>query len=121
MIISFQLNGEMGQYAKDISDFVNQMLAKLEKNLHKGRWEGLTINYIMDCLAEEILELNDALEDGDKQAIYFEAADVANFAMIIASITRDSNVDLGRTGPTPFGGASVDGNSDHPEAERGDT
>lgn len=88
MKVEFELTGEMEQYAPDIQMFVGLMLEKLHKNLHKGRWENLPIAQAEVLLMGEVKELNTALRDESSDAIVREAADVANFAMIIASIQR---------------------------------
>lgn len=87
--IQFELTGVMEQYAGDIHDFVQLMLRKLEANAHKGRWENCILEDMHDKLVDEVVELNDAIEDGDQEGVLLEAADVANFAMIIASIKKE--------------------------------
>lgn len=89
MHICFTLEGEMEQYAQDIHIFVGLMLKKLHANIHKGRWENQNIEDTYQNLVDEVVELNDAIEDNDAEGILMEAADVANFAMIVASIQQE--------------------------------
>ena len=89
--LTFELEGEMTQYASDIDLVVRVMLRKLQKNTHKGRWENMSVEQAFDLLAEEVLELKDAIEDDSpSDAVMDECADVSNFAMIIATIVNRS-------------------------------
>jgi hypothetical protein len=92
-IITIELTAEMQQYADDIKRFVDLMVHKLDKNRHKGRWENIDANSAFNYLCDETVELQTALWRGDPDSIYFECADVANFAMIIASIMRERGND----------------------------
>ena len=87
--ITVTLTAEMDQYHEDISKFLDLMVHKLHKNVHKGRWESLNARKAYICLEDEVRELYDAIQSGDNSEVFLECADVANFAMIIASITRD--------------------------------
>jgi len=75
------------------------MQFKLDKNAHKGGWQIYDDNgvriwdrsmlaFLKDKLIEEIDELFTEVPDGDKEAIRYEAADVANLAMMIADVCR---------------------------------
>lgn len=82
----------------------NRFLAAMRYKLKKGReagydgwdlrWKNLwfgstprgTTGYMMRRLSEEMLELAEAVAKGDTKAIREEAADVANFAMMVADI-----------------------------------
>lgn len=86
--ISFELTGEMEQYSKDIEDFVGLMIHKLHKNVHKGRWENLDMNRAIKRLEEEVIELRTAARGNYPHEVPLEAADVANFAMMIVSIMK---------------------------------
>lgn len=80
-------------------EFLNAMREKLQSGRERGyhgwdhNWKGTvwpTNNprgYLLDRLNHEVLELAIALENGTKEQIRLEAADVANFAMMIADIT----------------------------------
>lgn len=82
----------------------NRFLAAMRDKLKKGRaagyigwdqrwencWFGLspcgTSGYMMRRLSDEMLELAEAVTKGDTKAIREEAADVANFAMMVADV-----------------------------------
>ena len=76
------------QYSEDINLFVDLMLEKLHKHRNKGHWENVNINDMWLRLVEEVDELFEAMYEGDSTEIHREAADVANFAMIISSVIR---------------------------------
>jgi hypothetical protein len=86
--IAFRLEGDMVQYAHDIRRFVDAMLYKLEKNAHKGRWSGLSVDEAFQLLLKEVEELRREV-GGNSVKNVLEAADVANFAMMIASIATE--------------------------------
>jgi len=65
------------------------MIYKLRKNAHKGKWEGRSLKDEMGKLRAEVVELTDAIDEGNSVEIILEGADVANFALIIASIAAD--------------------------------
>lgn len=83
--------------------FVFAMEAELQANDHKGGWEGCTLRQMLDRLREETDELEEAvatLEDYQGEStdparrhlqvqVRREAADVANFAMMIHDICRN--------------------------------
>jgi hypothetical protein len=73
--------------------FAQEMEGKLRANDHKGHWDGCRFDYLSRRLAEESEELNKAilassgqitLTRAEADRIIHEAADVANFAMMIA-------------------------------------
>ena len=71
--------------------FAEQMEAKLKENDHKGGWDSCGIFWLRNRLVEEVKELTRVMEAGhnsesglDLENIIREAADVANFAMMIA-------------------------------------
>jgi NTP pyrophosphatase (non-canonical NTP hydrolase) len=63
------------------------MVYKLKVHHRKGRWEGKTVAEYLPLLQGEVDELNGAAEAGNTIEILLEAADVANMAMIVSSIT----------------------------------
>ena len=74
-----------------VSDFAERMEEKLAKNRHKGDRKGWLKDHPIDLwnrLDEESTELYAALknENSTFEEIANEAADVANFAMMIADI-----------------------------------
>jgi len=77
---------ECEKYSLDIKRFVDAMVYKLRKNASKGRWEELTVPYIRECLGKEVVELDGAISENNVVEVMLEAADVANFAMIISTM-----------------------------------
>ena len=83
------------RYRDDLHRFVSAMIHKLDKNAHKGHWEDLDVIAALNRLNDESKELLDELvcRPNEVGNIVMEAADVANFALIISSIIhRDQNV-----------------------------
>ncbi len=78
--------------------FLNAMRAKMESGRNNGRhgwdsnWEDCYFDVLLEDLLEglldEVEELKEALEGraDDCTKVYLEAADVANFAMMIADV-----------------------------------
>jgi len=63
--------------------FANEMEQQLEANDHKSGWQYSTLKQLLRRLKQEVGELERAIEKG-KPLVVEEAADVANFAMMIA-------------------------------------
>lgn len=80
-----KLPPEVMPYRDDIRRFVDAMIFKLAKNAHKGRWEDTSSREAFSLLEKEVQELRDEL-GGNMVAVLLEAADVANFAMIVGAI-----------------------------------
>lgn len=73
--------------------FSEQMETKLRENDKKGGWDNCNIYWIIKRINEETNELLNAVDlhrdlGATKENIIREAADVANFAMMIADIAR---------------------------------
>jgi hypothetical protein len=73
--------------------FARQMELKLRENDHKGGWSQCSTWWLLSRLREEVNELEQtmyAAAAGDVcvDHVVSEAADVANFAMMIADIAR---------------------------------
>ena len=78
---------------EEVKWFSEQMLAKLERDAHKGGWEDETYFGLLSGVTREVFELTEELttslfEEYDYEAIIKECADVANFAMMIADKAR---------------------------------
>lgn len=68
---------------KELADRLHRhMLAKLEANRGKRHWQDATQMYLVERLHQEVVELLVAVSNGDDP--WPEAADVANFAAMIA-------------------------------------
>lgn len=85
-----------------VIDFAQAMEGKLALNRHKGDragWLSLTTDKLWTLLQKELVELRAAIETGNAEDIKKEAADVANFAMMIAD---KASMPLGEAGsPNP--------------------
>lgn len=76
----------------EIRYFLEQMLVKLNVNRHKGWIDGDVNNYVfLRRLAGEIGELAEALEKESQHAVCMEAADVANFGLLIGLYNLSKN------------------------------
>ena len=72
-------------YANLIAWFTLAMAGKLSENSHKGGWHRCTRGYLLRRLWQENAELVQAVKRGATKAeVIAEAADVANFAMMLA-------------------------------------
>lgn len=95
MEIVIEIPDEIKHYSMDIQHFVEFMIHKLWIHRRKGHWEDININEAMEKLRGEITELESVLnyptpEYPMERDRYFkecckEAADVANYALIICS------------------------------------
>lgn len=70
----------------DIKRFVDAMIYKLRRNARKGRWQDVPLDRAFSELSSEVSELRAAIDNGSTSEILFEAADIANEAMIVAAI-----------------------------------
>lgn len=73
-----------GKIRPEINIFAQYMEHKLKLNDHKGGWENIDYKTLFAKLRAEVDELEQAIDNEPQLAIMFEAADVANFAMMIA-------------------------------------
>jgi NTP pyrophosphatase (non-canonical NTP hydrolase) len=80
-------------YDNDIRRFMDAMRYKLDVHKGKGRWEDMSIEKAMELLMGEVEELGDAIRKGNLIEVMLEAADVANFAMIISTIMLERGRD----------------------------
>ena len=74
------------EYRVEVEMFLSAMAHKLHQNRHKGKWEDLSLGRAVALLEEEMKELKEAIARDSPVEILMECADVANFALIIASI-----------------------------------
>lgn len=72
----------------EVLQFARDMERKLKANDHKGHWSGMTPSWLLRRLRSETNELAKALKAKDGKHIVDEAADVGNFAMMIADKAR---------------------------------
>jgi hypothetical protein len=76
---------------KSVDRFAQQMEKNLRGNDHKGGWEGCTAYHFFEGLCDEAEELRSELNvvgAFDPERVIEEAADIANFAMMIADVAR---------------------------------
>jgi NTP pyrophosphatase (non-canonical NTP hydrolase) len=75
------------QYAADLKLFFDAMMFKLYKNRHKGHWNNkYSLDSAYRALEVELRELHDSLRTDNLFHLIEECADVANFALILASV-----------------------------------
>jgi len=80
-----KIKKDYGYIRDSVVKFMFDMEDQLRANEHKGGWKHLDDSYLLARLMEELGELAVAIEYGtNKKEIIREAADVANFAMMIA-------------------------------------
>lgn len=77
---------QFGPYDKELGIFMSVMRHKLERNAHRGRWQDADVSKVLDAIDAEVRELRDAVASGDPAEVMLEAADVANFALIVAFV-----------------------------------
>lgn len=82
-------------YEREIKQLVDAMRYKLKKNAHKGRWEDLDVANAIRRLREETDELEEAASRDSTIEIILEAADVANFALIVANLAMKKAAENG--------------------------
>lgn len=70
-------------YEPFIKRFVDAMRYKLRRNQSKGRWEDVNLEQALALLDGEVQELKEAAREGNYFEVLLEAADVANFCLII--------------------------------------
>jgi hypothetical protein len=73
-----------------VDALVRAMRYKLAKNRAKGSWQGMPVGKMIAMLRAEVDELEEsAMRSHEYQVVLEEAADVANFAMMIADLARE--------------------------------
>lgn len=92
-----QAIGEREYVRPDLQWFALEMEKKLRANDHKGHWRDCSMEYLRTRLHEELGELLTALDAKPpaSEQIAKEAADVANFCMMIADAYRE-RAEVGR-------------------------
>ena len=86
------------QQCARVDEFALAMKEKLRRNVRKLDWRECTFEYLVERLHDETRELLNELAEAKKRVAWLphdlrvriieEAADVANFAMMIADIAR---------------------------------
>ena len=76
-----------------VMKFAIVMEEKLIENSHKTGWAHLSRKWILNRIKQEVKELEEAIELGNKSFIIDECADVANFCMMMFdNLTTESEV-----------------------------
>lgn len=78
-----------------VAAFAQAMEQKLKENDYKGHWDHCSMQYLSMRLTQEREELRRAVERADSKEVLREAADVANFAMMIAENVAARSCDHG--------------------------
>ena len=78
-------------YKTELEEFNVHMKAKLLTHKNKGGFERLGIDELLKMLHGEIRELKTSLEERDHANTIRECADVANYAMFIATKIQNRN------------------------------
>ena len=76
------------RWRPEVLAFADAMEAKLKENDRKRHWYRLGMQTLSMRLTQEREELRRAVKSGDPAEVLREAADVANFAMMIADMVR---------------------------------
>jgi NTP pyrophosphatase (non-canonical NTP hydrolase) len=80
--------GGASRWRPEVVWFADAMERKLRENDHKRHWLTLGMQTLSMRLTQEREELRDAVASGSAAETLAEAADVANFAMMIADKVR---------------------------------
>lgn len=77
-----------GEHEDVLRPFFDAMRHKLASSKHAGkkRWEELTTDGLLGLLKAEIAELEEAIAGRNQIEILLEAADVGNYAMMVATV-----------------------------------
>lgn len=68
-----------------VMQFARLMETKLRENDHKKHWSEIPVEQLMTRIQQELFEMHDAITDKEPGInVAKEAADVANFAMMVA-------------------------------------
>lgn len=83
----------MSAWGRPLAIFLSDMAERLEANDHKTGWDHMSLTQLLQRLRQETGELERAIAKTDavhvdNGSIIKEAADVANFAMMIADNAR---------------------------------
>jgi len=83
-VIEIPVPKEFEPFKHDFRYFVESMVRKLHINRHKGFAENDSLESLMEIMRQEMEELTDARNNGSQSDVFFEAADVANLAFLVA-------------------------------------
>lgn len=71
--------------------FACEMEKKLERDDKRGKpdWREEDMNELLLGVADELIELCRAVSKGDPEEVHKEAADVANYAMMVSDVFKE--------------------------------
>ena len=82
----------------EILRFATVMQTKLDENDHKRHWSLYSPAWLLNRLRQEAGELERAIASGaPADEVEREAADVANFAMMVADVVREQRRQAGES------------------------
>ena len=70
----------------ELEAFANVMEARLRENASRGDWRALNFYYLIACLASNLGQLVRAFQVSKPEVVLRSAADMANYAMMIADL-----------------------------------
>lgn len=78
------------EHQRSVARFGTIMVAQLDANSHKGGWEDMSCGELLERLQQEASELAEVIAQTPPcfASIQQEAADVANFAMMVADVAE---------------------------------
>lgn len=77
-------------FRDSVQVFATEMERRLQANDHKDHWSGFTVGHLRRRIADEFGELKRAIDAKESpERIRAEAADVANFCMMVAENYAD--------------------------------
>lgn len=81
----YKVLGELDEVRPEVARHALLMERKLKDNDHKTHWRNMDLPYLLKRLHQEMEELKEAIVKGKSpRDVEWEAADVGNFAMMIA-------------------------------------
>ncbi len=87
--ITIHLPRDLENVRPELVRFFDAMVYKLHRNKHKGKWENVRLGMALPKIRAEINELQEAISNGNTFEVILEAADVANWALIIANVALE--------------------------------
>jgi hypothetical protein len=75
-------SGKEEEVREPVRLFAVEMEARLKENDHKGGWEGLTAEHLLERAQDNLTQLRSG---ADQSVLVATCADVANYAMMLAS------------------------------------
>lgn len=97
-IVIIHIPKELDNVAPELKQFFYAMIYKLKKNAHKGKWEDMDLAKTLARLREETEELAHAISDENPIEVVLEAADIANFALMVSDIALNRRMQNGQSG-----------------------